>query len=130
MRRRVADVGSPRSASHFSSEYGARTIRNGVGGMVRFRIGELDMVVDFPKAKVREYAGEECIYWYTIPADLVSTNIRDHEIDWSNSIFLSIRPGRMSAGSSVDGRLVANMTLMLPLLSNPSSCVMSSNIVR
>jgi UDP-MurNAc hydroxylase len=35
----------------------ARTIRTGVGGNVRFRIGELDMVVDFPKAKVREYAG-------------------------------------------------------------------------
>src|SRR6478736_1036877 len=70
----------------------ARTIRNGVGGVVRFRIGELDMVVDFPKAKVREYAdGDECIYWYTIPADLVSTNIADHEIDWSNSIFLSMQ---------------------------------------
>lgn len=69
----------------------ARTIRNGVGGNVRFRIGDLDMVVDFPKAKVREYAGEECVYWYTIPADLVSTNIRDHEIDWSNSIFLSMQ---------------------------------------
>jgi UDP-MurNAc hydroxylase len=69
----------------------ARTIRTGVGGNVRFRIGELDMVVDFPKAKVREYAGEECIYWYTIPADLVSTNIADHEIDWSNSIFLSMQ---------------------------------------
>jgi len=69
----------------------ARTIRNGVGGNVRFRIGDLDMVVDFPKAKVREYAGEECVYWYTIPADLVSTNIADHEIDWSNSIFLSMQ---------------------------------------
>ncbi|MFG6476742.1 Rieske 2Fe-2S domain-containing protein [Microbacterium sp. P06] len=69
----------------------ARTIRNGVGGNVRFRIGDLDMVVDFPKAKVREYAGEECVYWYTIPADLVSTNLRDHEIDWSNSIFLSMQ---------------------------------------
>ncbi|MBN9194787.1 MAG: MBL fold metallo-hydrolase, partial [Microbacterium sp.] len=68
-----------------------RTIRDGVGGNVRFRIGDLDMVVDFPRAKVREYAGEECIYWYTIPADLVSTNIRDHEIDWSNSIFLSMQ---------------------------------------
>ena len=68
----------------------SRTIRLGVGGNVRFRIGELDMVVDFPRAKVREYAGEECIYWYTIPADLVSTNIADHEIDWSNSIFLSM----------------------------------------
>ena len=58
---------------------------------MRFRIGDLDMVVDFPKAKVREYAGEDCIYWYTIPADLVSANIADHEIDWSNSIFLSMQ---------------------------------------
>lgn len=69
----------------------ARTIRAGVGGNVRFRIGDLDMVVDFPKAKVREYAGEDCVYWYTIPPDLVSTNIAEHEIDWSNSIFLSMQ---------------------------------------
>lgn len=67
----------------------ARTLRRGVGGPVRFTIGELDMVVDFPKGKLREYAGEEVGYWFTIPADLVSTNIADHEIDWSNSIFLS-----------------------------------------
>ena len=69
----------------------SRTIRLGVGGPVRMTIGELDLVVDFPKAKVREYAGEDCEFWYTIPADLVSTNIRDHEIDWSNSIFLSLQ---------------------------------------
>ena len=68
-----------------------RIFREGVGGPVRYTIGDLDMVVDFPKAKVREYAGEETSYWFTIPADLVSTNIRDHEIDWSNSIFLSMQ---------------------------------------
>ena len=68
-----------------------RIFRDGVGGPVRYTIGDLDMVVDFPKAKLREYAGEETSYWFTIPADLVSTNIRDHEIDWSNSIFLSMQ---------------------------------------
>ncbi|HKP06638.1 MAG TPA: Rieske 2Fe-2S domain-containing protein [Microbacterium sp.] len=68
-----------------------RIFREGVGGPVRYTIGDLDMVVDFPRAKVREYAGEETGYWFTIPADLVSTNIRDHEIDWSNSIFLSMQ---------------------------------------
>ena len=68
-----------------------RIFREGVGGPVRYTIGDLDMVVDFPKAKLREYAGEETGYWFTIPADLVSTNIRDHEIDWSNSIFLSMQ---------------------------------------
>jgi UDP-MurNAc hydroxylase len=90
----------------------ARIIRNGVGGNVRFRIGELDMVVDFPKAKLREYAGEECIYWYTIPADLVSTNIRDHEIDWSNSIFLSMQ---FSVGRS--GKFNEFLTTFLKCLS-------------
>ncbi|MGF3055243.1 Rieske 2Fe-2S domain-containing protein [Microbacterium sp. YY-01] len=69
----------------------SRTIRNGVGGPVRMTIGDLDLVVDFPRAKVRAYDGEDCEFWYTIPADLVSTNIRDHEIDWSNSIFLSMQ---------------------------------------
>ncbi len=70
-----------------------RIFRNGVGGPVRMTIGDghLDLCIDFPKAKVREYAGEETSYWFTIPADLVSTNIADHEIDWSNSIFLSMQ---------------------------------------
>ncbi|HEX5857152.1 MAG TPA: Rieske 2Fe-2S domain-containing protein [Microbacterium sp.] len=68
-----------------------RIFREGIGGPVRYTIGDLDMVADFPKAKLREYAGEETGYWFTIPADLVSTNIRDHEIDWSNSIFLSMQ---------------------------------------
>ncbi|UNK72465.1 Rieske 2Fe-2S domain-containing protein [Microbacterium sp. H1-D42] len=90
----------------------SRTIRLGVGGNVRFQIGELDMVVDFPKAKVREYAGEECIYWYTIPAALVSTNIRDHEIDWSNSIFLSMQ---FSVGRS--GKFNEFLTTFLKCLS-------------
>ena len=90
----------------------SRTIRLGVGGNVRFKIGDLDMVVDFPKAKVREYAGEECIYWYTIPADLVSTNIRDHEIDWSNSIFLSMQ---FSVGRS--GKFNEFLTTFLKCLS-------------
>lgn len=69
----------------------SRTIRNGVGGPVRMTIDDLDLVIDFPRAKVREYDGEDCEFWFTIPADLVSTNIRDHEIDWSNSIFLSMQ---------------------------------------
>ena len=53
--------------------------------------GELDLVIDFPRAKVREYAGEQTQYWFELPPDLVSTNIAEHEIDWSNSIFLSLQ---------------------------------------
>merc|ERR1719357_2093826 len=46
-----------------------------------------------------------------------------------NSTFLSSRPGLISAGSRVSGRLVAISTLMLPLGSKPSSWLMSSNMV-
>ncbi|EDK41427.2 conserved hypothetical protein [Meyerozyma guilliermondii ATCC 6260] len=46
-----------------------------------------------------------------------------------NSTFLSILPGRNNAGSRVLGLLVANITLMLPRGSNPSNCVINSNMV-
>uniref|UniRef100_A0A672L7F6 SLC26A/SulP transporter domain-containing protein n=1 Tax=Sinocyclocheilus grahami TaxID=75366 RepID=A0A672L7F6_SINGR len=46
-----------------------------------------------------------------------------------NSIFLSSRPGLIRAGSRVSGLLVAIRTLMFPLGSNPSSWLISSNMV-
>mmetsp|Transcript_29321 Transcript_29321/g.62860 ORF Transcript_29321/g.62860 Transcript_29321/m.62860 type:complete len:218 (+) Transcript_29321:1076-1729(+) len=46
-----------------------------------------------------------------------------------NSTFRSSRPGRMSAGSRVSGRLVAISTLMFPRASNPSSSVTICSIV-
>merc|ERR1719384_2697085 len=46
-----------------------------------------------------------------------------------NSTFRSSLPGLMRAGSRVSGLLVAISTLMLPRGSNPSSWLMSSNIV-
>merc|ERR1719427_2050771 len=45
-----------------------------------------------------------------------------------NSTFLSNLPGLMSAGSRVSGLLVAINTLILPLGSNPSNWLISSNI--
>jgi len=58
---------------------------------VRFEIGELDLVVDFPAREVRRYADEKVRYWYRTSADLVATNLARGEIDWSNSLFLSLR---------------------------------------
>ncbi|MCF8540157.1 MAG: Rieske 2Fe-2S domain-containing protein [Aurantimicrobium sp.] len=69
----------------------APTLCDGIGALVRFTIGDDDLVADFPKGEVRRFNDEACRYWFTIPADLVATNLRDHEIDWSNSIFLSVR---------------------------------------
>ncbi|AOW26195.1 conserved hypothetical protein [Candida albicans WO-1] len=46
-----------------------------------------------------------------------------------NSTLRSILPGLNNAGSKVFGLLVANITLILPLGSNPSNCVINSNMV-
>lgn len=62
-----------------------------IGAQVRFEIGELDLVVDFPAREVRRYADEKVRYWYRTSADLVATNLALGEIDWSNSLFLSLR---------------------------------------
>ena len=49
------------------------------------------MVVDFPKAKVREYAGEETQLLVHHPRRPRLDQHPDREIDWSNSIFLSMQ---------------------------------------
>jgi UDP-MurNAc hydroxylase len=64
---------------------------DGIGAIVKFTIGTLEMVVDFPKGEVRRFDDEAVRYWFEIPPELVATNLRDREIDWSNSIFLSVR---------------------------------------
>jgi type I restriction enzyme R subunit len=47
---------------------------DGIGALVRFTIGDDDLVADFPKGEVRRYNDEACRYWFNIPADLVATN--------------------------------------------------------
>jgi UDP-MurNAc hydroxylase len=69
----------------------APTLCQGIGHMVKFTIGDLQLIVDFPNAEVRRFTDEQPRYWFTVPADLVATNVEKHEVDWSNSIFLSMR---------------------------------------
>ncbi|HEY6422019.1 MAG TPA: Rieske 2Fe-2S domain-containing protein [Pseudonocardiaceae bacterium] len=69
----------------------AEHICTGVGGPVRLDVGELSLVVDFTTAEVREFAGEHCRYRLSTSAELVATNLERREVDWSNSLFLSLR---------------------------------------
>ncbi|MPZ64918.1 MAG: Rieske 2Fe-2S domain-containing protein [Pseudonocardiaceae bacterium] len=69
----------------------ADNICNGVGGPVRLDVGERSIVVDFPGREVREYGGESCRYRLSTSADLIATCLARREIDWSNSLFLSLR---------------------------------------
>ncbi len=69
----------------------ADNICHGVGGPVRLDAGDRSLVVDFPAREVREYRGESCRYRLSAPADLIATCLARREVDWSNSLFLSLR---------------------------------------
>jgi UDP-MurNAc hydroxylase len=67
-------------------------IRAGVGGPVLLDLGDgQQIVIDFPAGEVRRYAGEACRYQFTIDRVLVERLIADHQVDWVNSLFLSMR---------------------------------------
>jgi UDP-MurNAc hydroxylase len=67
-------------------------IRAGVGGPVLLRVGQdLQIVIDFPTGQVRPFAGETCRYEFTVDRALIERLIADHETDWVNSLFLSMR---------------------------------------
>ena len=67
-------------------------IRAGVGGPVLLRAGDdCPVVIDFPAGQVRRYAGESCRYQFTVARPLIESLIADHQTDWVNSLFLSMR---------------------------------------
>ena len=71
-------------------------IRAGVGGPVLLRLladsgTAEEIVIDFPAGQVRRHAGEPCRYQFTIALPLIERLIDDHQVDWVNSLFLSMR---------------------------------------
>lgn len=67
-------------------------IRAGVAGPVLLQMtGEQPVVIDFPAGLVRAYHGEACRYQFTVDGALITRLIADHEVDWVNSLFLSMR---------------------------------------
>ncbi len=64
----------------------------GVGAMLLMEIGDhTQIVVDFVEREVRPWAGERCRYRLRFAQPMVERLIADHEIDWVNSLFLSMR---------------------------------------
>jgi UDP-MurNAc hydroxylase len=75
-------------------------IKAGVGGPVLLRIrgngigrggAEELVVIDFPAGQVRPHRGETCRYEFTFERPLIERLIADHQVDWVNSLFLSLR---------------------------------------
>lgn len=69
----------------------ADRIGPGVGVPVLLEIGDEKMVIDFAQREVRRWAGEECRYRFAMAHELVEALVATHEIDWVNSLFLSLR---------------------------------------
>jgi UDP-MurNAc hydroxylase len=68
----------------------------GIDGGVRLTCedderGDVDVLIDFIAREVRAYAGEKVRYRFRTRRAYVEQQIAAHEIDWSNSLFLSCR---------------------------------------
>ncbi|WP_405587352.1 Rieske 2Fe-2S domain-containing protein [Streptomyces sp. NBC_01190] len=69
----------------------ADRICDGVGGPVRLNVDDTAIVIDFPAREVRRWDDERCRYTLSTAGDLVATNVTRREVDWSNSLLLSLR---------------------------------------
>jgi UDP-MurNAc hydroxylase len=69
----------------------APTLCKAVGANCLFRAGDVEMLIDFPQAQVRAYAGEAYSFRFEVQRELVETVVARRAVDWSNSLFLSCR---------------------------------------
>ena len=69
----------------------APTVCAGVSDRCLLQAGDLEVLIDFPNAQVRAYAGEPYGFRFTIQRELVETVVAERAVDWSNSLFLSCR---------------------------------------
>ncbi len=69
----------------------ADRIGPGVGGPIQLDVGDEQIIVDFTERQVRRRTDEECRYAFTIDRPLVEALVAEHQIDWVNSLFLSLR---------------------------------------
>jgi UDP-MurNAc hydroxylase len=76
----------------------APTLRAAVGANCLLRAGELEILIDFPGAELRPYAGEPYAFRFEIARELVETVVAARAVDWSNSLFLSARFRAWRAG--------------------------------
>ncbi len=81
----------------------APTLRSAIGGNCLLRATQSDresvqILIDFSAGEVRTFAGEPCEFRFDLDRDLLELVVRDHAVDWSNSLFLSCRFTAWRAG--------------------------------
>jgi UDP-MurNAc hydroxylase len=82
---RIAEWWQPLLAS-------APNTRQAIGRKLLIRAGDEDVLVDFLEAEVRAWDGRESFqYRLDLPRPLVEWCVNSRAVDWSNSLFLSLR---------------------------------------
>jgi UDP-MurNAc hydroxylase len=67
-------------------------VSSGIGDRILLDVGDEGIVLDFVDRAVRAWDGrEECRYRFWVDRRLVETLVREREVDWVNSLFLSMR---------------------------------------
>jgi UDP-MurNAc hydroxylase len=75
-------------------------ICTGIGASLLLEIDDGDkLIIDFLDHEVRTYRGEKCRYTFRLAGDLLRTLIAQGEMDWTNSLFLSMRFDASRIGS-------------------------------
>jgi UDP-MurNAc hydroxylase len=70
----------------------APNTRQAIGRKLLLRAGDEDVLVDFLEAEVRAWDGDESYqYLLDLPRPLVEWCVEHRAVDWSNSLFLSLR---------------------------------------
>ncbi len=76
----------------------APTLGAAIGAACLLRSGDDLVLVDFPNGTVRRYDGAPYSFSFDLPRPLVERVVTDRAVDWSNSLFLSLRFRAWRAG--------------------------------
>ena len=69
----------------------APTLCDGVGAACLLRLDDLDVLVDFPKRRVKVFEHEDFGFKFEIDRRLVENVVANRHVDWSDKLFLSCR---------------------------------------
>ncbi|MSW45647.1 MAG: Rieske 2Fe-2S domain-containing protein [Actinobacteria bacterium] len=69
----------------------APTVCDAIGANCLLRLGDLDIILDFPSREVRVWNDEPFAFSFNIQRELVETVVARRAHDWSNALFLSCR---------------------------------------
>ncbi|HKA02830.1 MAG TPA: Rieske 2Fe-2S domain-containing protein [Acidimicrobiales bacterium] len=76
----------------------APTLSAAIDAPCLIRSGDEDVIVDFRAGTVRSHAGEPYAFSFDLPRPLVEQVVAERAVDWSNSLFLSLRFRAWRAG--------------------------------